>query len=176
MADGERPFPGPQDSLADALEGGLSADTAAVGVDATLEGEREREGTETSHRAERLPTDCTGGPASSSQTQDKGRIDSPHQPGRATPPCLLGHSKPGPSTRAGSPFSAASWKKSRENKVSSIRALCRHQLRLLRHSQGLDEESWDCGHPPTTNLPRQASPISCALMHTCSPPMSQRAL
>lgn len=44
----ERQFPGPQDSLADALEGGLLADTAAVGVDATLQKERECEGTETS--------------------------------------------------------------------------------------------------------------------------------
>lgn len=45
---GGRQFPGPRDSLADALEGGLLADTAAVGVDATLEKERECEGTETS--------------------------------------------------------------------------------------------------------------------------------
>lgn len=46
-----RPLPGPQDSLADALEGGLPADTAAVSVDATLERQRECKGIDWSHRA-----------------------------------------------------------------------------------------------------------------------------
>lgn len=41
--------PGAQDSLADALEGGLPADTAAVGVDAALGRERECEDTDLPH-------------------------------------------------------------------------------------------------------------------------------
>lgn len=44
-------FPGPQDSLADALEGGLPADAAAVGVDATLGRETESESIELPHGA-----------------------------------------------------------------------------------------------------------------------------
>lgn len=52
----EEVVPGPQDSLADALEGGLPADTAAVGVDAALGREKESEGTDASHRAACTPS------------------------------------------------------------------------------------------------------------------------
>lgn len=52
--------------------------------------------------------------------------------------------------------------KSRENKVSSVRALCRHQLRLLQHTRQLGEKSSDLDHP----LPPTCSPGLARLMHT----------
>lgn len=99
-------FPGPQDSLADALEGGLPADTAAVSVDAALERERECEGTETSHRA-KWHLHSLHWKACVLQ-RDPGPGKYPPQPREVTPPCLLGNSKLGPSTRAGPPYSAVS--------------------------------------------------------------------
>lgn len=120
---GERQFPGPQDSLADALEGGLLADTATIGVDATLEKERKCEGTETSewHLHSLHCRACPLWPHSG-----PGKNWEPH-PSRAKPSLPAFYVTPSRPQHKGRLSFFCCILKSREHTISAVRALCRHQ-------------------------------------------------